>query len=509
MSTIASHSSFRDKISTVDASGKRIWLYPRQPNGRFYDYRKVIGYILILVLFIMPFIQVAGRPLMLFNIPDLEFIILGQYFAPHDFHIFVIAMLIGILFIALFTVVYGRVFCGWVCPQTVFMELVFRPIEYIIEGTFSQQKKLNKRSWDLNKTMKKGLKHALFILISVLITHTFLAYVIGVERVWSLLFSPISESIGIFIAMVVLTGMFYGVFAFMREQVCTTICPYGRMQSVLVDDDSLAITYDFKRGEPRTKYAKKKKNTLCKDCGVGNGCKSIAQKLITDETSVFQLSDFGAIDTAALAESRVGDCVDCHKCVQVCPTGIDIRNGIQLECVNCTACMDACDEVMIKLGKPTGLIRIDSYNNIKNGTRKLFTSRAKAYSVVLVILMVLESFLFVAREPVEVLLLRTPGLLYQEIENDSISNMYNFEIVNKSDDLLTIEFRAEEGFSDVDFEIIGKSIIARPRAKLEGVLFMKVKRHYLKGRNNEIGIEVWSDNQKITTTSTSFYQPTK
>jgi len=348
---------YRDKISTVDQSGKRIWIYPKKPKGRFYQYRKYVSYVLLAILFGLPFIQWNGRPFVLFNVLDAEFIILGIYFAPQDFHLFVIAMLIFMIFIALFTVIYGRLFCGWICPQTIFMEMVFRRIEYWIEGDANAQKRLNKSTWSTTKIWKKTLKQAIFILISVVIAHTFLAYIIGLNEVWKIMTDPIGEHIGGFVAMVIFTAVFYGVFSILREQVCTTICPYGRLQGVLLDEDSLAVSYDFERGEPRGKLSRAAK---------------VNHPMPKDGLTAM----FGDIT----GPPSKGDCIDCNLCVQVCPTGIDIRNGVQLECVNCTACMDACDEVMIKIKKPTGLIRIDSYNGIVQKKKSLWTNRVKAYT---------------------------------------------------------------------------------------------------------------------------------
>jgi len=415
---------YRDSIATVDNSGKRIWVYPKMPKGKFYDYRKWVSYLLLLILFGMPFIKVNGKPFMLFNILETEFILFGIYFSPQDFHLFVIGMLILIVFITLFTVVFGRLFCGWVCPQTIFMEMVFRRIEYWIEGDANAQKRLAKAPWDTDKIIKKTGKQILFIIISAIIAHTFLSYIIGVDAVGQIITEPISAHLSGFIAMIIFTGVFYGVFSVMREQVCTTICPYGRLQSVLLDENSLAVAYDFERGEPRGKLVKprKGKRSNCKDgcssCKVnGSICPTDALKAMLDE----------------IVPEPKGDCIDCTLCVQVCPTGIDIRNGTQLECVNCTACMDACDTVMDKIGKPTGLIRIDSYNGIKHGKKSLMNTRVYAYSAVLLALLMLQSFLFISRSEVETLFLRTPGMMFQTTDDGYISNLYNYQLINKTD----------------------------------------------------------------------------
>lgn len=466
---------FRDKISTVDTSGNRIWIYPKKPKGRFYQYRKYVSYALLLILFGMPFINVNGRPLMLFNIPETEFIIFGVYFAPQDFHIFVIAMLIGMLGIVLFTVVYGRLFCGWVCPQTIFMEMVFRRIEYWIEGDANAQKRLAKSPWTADKIIKKVIKHTVFIVISVAIAHTFLSYIIGVDALWEVVTDPIGEHLTGFIAMVVFTAVFYGVFSVMREQVCTTICPYGRLQGVLLDDSSLTVAYDFQRGEPRGKK-KRRANT----------------------TSTI-------ISLPVEQETPIGDCVDCSLCVQVCPTGIDIRNGTQLECINCTACMDACDEVMTKIDRPTGLIRIDSHAGIRDSRSSVWTPRVYAYSGVLIALVVLEAFLFMLRSPVETLLLRTPGMLYQE-NGDYITNLYNYQLVNKTEDVMLVTFEVE-GKDYILFEPVGKPPTTTSNANTEGAIFIKIPRDKLKGRKTELSIKVYGDGRPIDDVETTFLAP--
>lgn len=491
--------SYRDKISTVDKSGKRIWIYPKMPKGFYYDRRKIVSYILLGVLFITPFIKWQGEPFMLFNILEAKFILFGFPFTTQDFHILVIGMLMAIVGIALFTVVFGRVFCGWVCPQTIFMEMVFRRIEYWLEGDATAQIRLNKRDWDTDKILRKGAKQILFIGVSMIIAHTFLSYIIGVEVVWELLTDPVEQHWSGFIGMVVFTAVFYGVFSIMREQVCTTICPYGRLQSVLLDKDSLAVSYDFKRGEPRGKKKRKKKQVRS-NCASGcTSCESGKEECPTDKLkNMFDLVE----------EEKVGDCVDCDLCVKVCPTGIDIRNGTQLECVNCTACMDACDAVMEKIDRPKGLIRIDSYNGIVTGKKKLITKRAVSYSLVLVALMGLESLMLFNRSKVEVLFLRTPGLLYQEQEDGYISNLYNYQLINKTRDDFPVKFSVK-GEPDVIFQLVGEAPVAKANSVSEGVIFIKIPFDNIESQKTKLTIEINSDGKLIDETKTTFFSPSK
>lgn len=408
---------YRDRIATVDAEGKRNWIYPKKPKGPFYEYRKWVSYVLLVFLFGMPFVKVNGDPFLLFNVLERKFILFGVYFAPQDFHLFVLAMLIFIIFIALFTVVYGRLFCGWVCPQTIFMEMVFRRIEYWIEGDANAQRRLHKAPWTTEKLIKKIGKQAIFFVIAVLVANTFLAYIIGIDEVFRIATEPVQDNFGGFSSMILFSAAFYFVFSYLREQVCTTICPYGRLQGVLLDKDSIVITYDYVRGEPRGKIKKVRKEPK------------------KTESLALQM------DPITKIQQQLGDCIDCKLCVQVCPTGIDIRDGTQLECVNCTACIDACDEVMVKINRPKGLIRYDSDTGIETAKKKLFTPRVVAYSVVLLVLLLVEGFLFTARTDVETLLLRTPGMLYQKVDEENISNLYNYQIINKTKEVFPVEFR--------------------------------------------------------------------
>lgn len=456
---------FRDQIATVDEKGKRIWIYPKKPKGTFYNYRQIVAYTLIAILFILPWLKYNGEPLFLFNIVKGKFIIFGMFFGPQDFYLFVIAMLIVILAVVLFTVIFGRVFCGWVCPQTVFMEMVYRRIEYWIEGDSRAQKKLNAAPWDTTKIWKKTLKHFIFFALAVTIANTFLAYIIGTDQLINIITDPISQHFSGFIAMIVFSMAFYGVFAFMREQVCTTVCPYGRLQGVLLDNNSLAVQYDYVRGEPRGRMKRKEVNL------------------------------------------EKGDCIDCKLCVQVCPTGIDIRDGIQLECVNCTACMDACDEVMVKIKKPKGLIRIDSITGVEKGVRKLINKRTIAYTVVLLGLVVLQSFMLFNRSDIETLVLRTPGTLYYEKEPGKISNLYNYQLINKTKD----EFEVELKITNIDAKIdyIGQNPTTISQKTSEGAMFVTIPKETLKDRKTKLIFEVYKDGKLIDKTTTNFLGPLK
>ena len=312
--------SFRDSVSTISKEGNRNYVNPQKPNGRFYRLRSYFSYFYLILFFTLPFIKVEGEPVFLFNIIERKFIFFSKIFWPQDFFIFAIGFLTFIVFVILFTVGFGRIWCGWACPQTIFMEMVFRKIEFFIDGDAQKQKQLKAMPWNTEKLLKRGAKIIVFFFLSFLIANFFLGYIIGIDEVGVLVKEGIFVHFGTFSALVIFPLVFFFVYYWFREQACIIVCPYGRLQGVLLDRNSILVAYDYVRGEPRGKLA----NTT------------------TDK----------------------GDCVNCHACVRVCPTGIDIRNGTQLECVNCTACIDACDEIMDHINKPKGLIRYASENGI-------------------------------------------------------------------------------------------------------------------------------------------------
>ena len=336
--------SFRDHLSTVTQEGKRIWIYPKKQKGRFYTARTIVSFFLLAFLFITPWIKVEGHPFMLFNFFERKFIVFGLAFGPQDFYIFAIGFISLLVFVVLFTAIYGRIFCGWICPQTVFMEMVFRKIEYFIEGDAAKQRALNKAPWSGKKIFKKTIKQLIFFAIAVLIGNTFMAYIVGIDETLKIITHSPFEHLSGFIAVMVFSGVFYYVFSQFREQACTIVCPYGRLQGVLLDPNTVVVAYDYVRGEPRGKLDKENPN-------------------------------------------KNGDCIDCHLCVAVCPTGIDIRNGTQLECVNCTSCIDACDSIMDKIEKPRGLIRYASMKGIAEKIKFKISPRIILYSVLLVLLL--------------------------------------------------------------------------------------------------------------------------
>ena len=516
--TVTDTNTYRDTIATVDERGKRVWIYPKQPAGRFYRWRTQLSYVLLAVLFGLPFVRFNGKPLVLLDVLDRNFIIFGLHFTPQDFHLFVLAMLTFMVFIVLFTVVYGRLFCGWVCPQTIFMEMVFRKIEYCLEGDGNAQRRLAKAPWNWNKAWRKGLKQVLFLAVSFLVAHTFLSYLIGVERVLEIVSQPPAHNWGGFAAMVAFTGAFYFVFSWMREQVCIAVCPYGRLQGVLLDRNSIAVIYDYVRGEPRGKI-KKSRPKPASACGGGcDTCGPVLRPTASapEPTGVSAAFANGNTDLiaalqtpvgAATAPRPLGDCIDCTLCVQVCPTGIDIRNGTQLECVNCTACIDACDAVMDKIGRPRGLIRYDSEGGVATGETKLFTGRVKAYTAVLGLLLVVNLFLFGTRTDVETLILRTPGMLYQEVGETDLSNLYNYQLTNRTTDSLALEFHVlTPGYR---LRYVGRAPRVAADGNAEGAFFLETARVNLDGRKNTVKLEVRHEGRRVDRVTTNFLGPNK
>jgi cytochrome c oxidase accessory protein FixG len=461
----AQDESFRDAISTVDKQGRRVWVYPKKPSGKFTRRRQWLGYALVAFLFIGPFIRIGGEPLLMINLVERRFVFFGQTFWPQDFLIFVLGFIAFIVFIALFTVAFGRLFCGWVCPQTVFMEHVFRRIEYAIEGDWKQQQALNKGPLTNRKVLKKTLKHVIFFAISFLIGNTFLAYIIGSDELLRLVLEPASEHIGGLTAMLLFSGAFYGNFAFFREQACTTVCPYGRLQGVLLDRKSIVIAYDHMRGEPRGKFRKNE-------------------------------------DRATVGK---GDCIDCRACVHVCPTGIDIRNGTQLECVNCTACIDACDHMMTSVGLPTGLIRYASEAEIADKKPFVFTLRMKGYTAVLIAIVGVLVTLIAMRSDVDGTLLRTPGMLFQERPDGRISNLYAIKLVNKTQRAMPVRLELIEPQGEV--QVVGRNIDLAPGELAQGEVFIILPKDQLDGIKTTVQVGVYSGDKLVDKVKTSFVGP--
>jgi len=448
--------SFRDRPINLDERGSRKWVYAKKPKGSWYKRRSIFSIIVLLFFLVVPFIRINGNPFILLDIAGRKFIIFGAIFWAQDTLILALLMLSFVLFIILFTVTFGRLWCGWACPQTIFLEMVFRKIEYWIEGDFRKRHKLDDGPWTTEKILKKTVKNGIFILISVLMTNTFLLWFIGSEKWFQLISEPIGAYLKTFAIMLVVSAFFYWVYGWFREQICTMVCPYGRMQGVLLDSNSVLVSYDYKRGEP---------------CGA----------------------------------KTEGDCIDCRQCISVCPTAIDIRNGTQLECINCAACIDQCNSVMKATKKEPGLIRFDSENGIQHGHESIWNPRNRAYSAVLLILLSFFIYTLFSRPVVDTTILRTPGLLYQETEDGRISNVYNMTIVNKTHEMLPLEIRliSHEG----EIILAGTKMEIEDQDRFESTFILYLHDDLLTGDKTDVEFGIYSNDELIESYRSTFIGP--
>jgi cytochrome c oxidase accessory protein FixG len=461
--------SFRDSIGTISKEGKRNFIFPKIPVGKYYERRKLLSYALLIFLLGAPFVKINGNQFLLFNVLERKFSIFGFPFWPQDFYLFVISMIIGVVGLTLFTVAFGRIFCGWFCPQTIFMEMVFRRIEFWIDGDRGAQMRLDKQKWDAEKIRKRVTKWFIFFVISFVIANVFLAYLIGSDKLLEYIHEGPLENKSTLIALLIFTGVFYFVFAWFREQVCIIACPYGRMQGVLLDNKSINVAYDHVRGEGKVGRAKwdKRENR---------------------------------------AETGKGDCIDCKQCVHVCPTGIDIRNGTQLECINCTACIDECDTIMDKVGLPKGLIRYASEDEIVKKEKFVLTTRMKGYIAVLSILVAVLVGLLFLRNDVEANVFRLPGQLYEK-KGDVISNVFTYKVVNKTvNDFKNVSFKLEK--IEGTIRLVGNSHVeVKEGALFQGTMFIEIPIQEVKEDKMKIKIGVYNDGKLIETTTTTFLGP--
>lgn len=445
--------TFRDRPTNIDEEGRRKWVYAKQPHGNWYTLRTFFGWGLLLFLVVIPFIRINGYPLILLDIPDRRFIIFGAIFWAQDTFILSLLMLTFILFIILFTVTFGRVWCGWACPQTIFMEMVFRRIEFWIEGDLKSRKRLDASRWNLEKTWKKLTKHTIFLAIAIMMTNIFLMWFIGSDKWINLIKEPISEHKTGFVVMLAISGLFYWIYSWFREQICTMVCPYGRMQGVLLDQNSIVVSYDYKRGEPR-----------------------------------------GA--------NSSGDCIDCRRCLAVCPTGIDIRNGTQFECIHCTACIDECNEVMKRTGRIPGLIRYSSAIGIEENHEAIWNARNIAYSAVLLILLGFFVYTIFTRPSIETNILRTPGLLFQENSDGTISNLYNIKIVNKTHDKHDLEIKILSHNGRI--EIAGKEITLNDHDLFQSTFILYIPADQIISENTKVEFGIFEGEKLLETYKATF-----
>lgn len=457
LDVIEDHERFRAELASIQPDGRRRWIFARQPRGRYTTWRIVVSVLLVGFLVLAPFVKVGGHQFILLNIITREFVLFGVPFWPNDFYLVALLFLTGVITVVLFTATLGRIWCGWLCPQTVFMEMIFRRIEWLIEGGPKEQAQRKAGPWNADRIWRVTLKVVVFAAISFGIANVFLSYVISSDRLVAYVVDGPLAHLELFVGLVFFTFVFFMVFYRFREQACLIACPYGRYMSALVDENTVAVTYDFTRGESRHKWTKA-------------------------DTDARKQSQDGRTTRA----KGMGDCVDCHQCVTVCPTGIDIRNGIQLECVNCTACIDACDEVMDKVGLDRGLIRYSSLNAIERGISRVFTRRIKAYLAVWCVFVVAVGVLFAMRSDLDVVLLRQPKSTWTEMA-EGTANFYSLNIINKTSQDLPYELIvvSPSGYS---IKPLNLPSMVHAEQKMEGRLI--IIRSASKGRTGDEKIQL-------------------
>lgn len=464
----AAAADFRDHLATADAEGRRQWLYPKRSRGRFYRRRTWLTWLLLAVMFGGPFVKINGNPLLMINVLERKFSVLGVIFWPQDNLVVALGFLLFLVGIAVFTAAFGRLWCGWTCPQTVMMEMVFRKIEYLIEGDALAQKALDRAPWTARKVATKASKHAIFFALSFIVGNTLLAYIIGIDALKQIVTDSPRHHLAGLVFMVLFTLLFYGIFARFRDQACTFICPYGRLQSTLLDENSIVVAYDYKRGEKR---------------GHLNRGETFPQR----------------------ACRGGGDCIDCFQCVAVCPTGIDIRNGTQLECVNCTACIDACDEVMDRIGRPRGLIRYASLNGIEKGEKLRVTPRILGYCVILLVLAAGLAILLLTRSDVDATLFRAPGALFQQMPDGKISNLYLLKLTNKTRYKMPVELKLEN--LPGTLTILGGQLDLPAEQQTEASVLVEIPPGQLASGTTPVVVGVYAAGKQISKIKTSFIGP--
>jgi len=377
-------------LPTLNVDGTRRWIRPKPSSGKFFVRRRALAYVLMLVFFGIPYIKVGGKPLILLDLPRREFTFVGVTFLPTDTLLLMLLMSSILITIFLLTALFGRVWCGWACPQTVYMEFLFRPIERLFEGGRSGSLELDRQGRRGQLHPRRLAKYATYGVLSLFLAHTFLAYFVGVEQlaVW-VRRSPVEHPTS-FAIMALVSAAIMLDFTWFREQTCMVACPYGRVQSVLLDKKSMIVAFDYNRGEPRAK---------------------------------------GRVQSAG-----AGDCIDCGACVLTCPTGIDIRDGLQMECIHCTQCADACDEIMTKVDRPKGLIRYTSRSALETPGKRARMLRPRTILYPTALAMTFGGFLFTlaTRQPADVTVLRGLGTPYAVEADGRVANQLRVKVTNRT-----------------------------------------------------------------------------
>lgn len=437
----------QERLSTTDEHGHRVYLHPEDVQGKWKDRRHIVYWFLIGLYLVLPWIYIKNRPALLIDIFNREFTFIGFTFYGVDPILFFLIAISSLFFIAFMTSLFGRVWCGWGCPQTVFIQALFMKIETLIEGSARQRRELHNSAMSFNKFFKKSLKWIIFTVISMHIAHTFIGYFTGPRELFHMTLQNPIDHVGIFIATMTLTGIFLLDFGWFREQFCIIACPYGRMQSVMMDENSLVVAYDVNRGEPR------------------RGTPGIIR---TDE----------------------GDCINCYNCVKVCPTGIDIRHGTQLECIACTNCIDACDEIMIKIKKPTGLIRYGSEMELQGQPRKLITTRSIIY--IAITLFFFGSIFMFLHDSSKLQLIFMRGKETYIERDQEITNRFTLKINHQGDRKYKLLFKIKD---DANIQVITPvSPLPVEQHEKRVIIFFRFAPKILTNGVKKISVDVYDEN---------------
>ena len=439
-----------ERLATTDEHGNRVYLYPEDVQGKWKDRRHIVYWILIVVYLFVPWIYIKGKPALLIDIINREFTFIGFTFYGLDPILFFLFAISSLFFIAFMTSLFGRVWCGWGCPQTVFIQALFLKIETFFEGSARERRALELAPMSLSKITKKSLKWIVFTIISLHIAHTFIGYFVGPRELFQMTMQNPNNHIVMFSITMFITAIFLLDFGWFREQFCIIACPYGRMQSVMMDDNSLVIAYDDKRGEPRR----------------------------GDD----------------VARSDEGDCINCYQCVKVCPTGIDIRRGTQMECIACTLCIDACDEIMIKVKKPTGLIRYGSEVELQGGVRKIVTIRSILYICITLIFIGSIFAFFNHSSKLEMFFMR--GKETFTVNATEVTNRFTLKINHQGNTNYKLNFKVNDPL------LIDKIKIVTPRNPLpveqhevRTIIFFKFSPEILVNGVKKINIDIYDQTQ--------------
>jgi cytochrome c oxidase accessory protein FixG len=400
---------------SLRADGARVVVQPADVTGRYATARKLVFTLLIGIYLALPFVPVGGHPAVFIDIPDRRFYVFGAVLDARDLWMMTFVLLGAGLTLLYVTALFGRLWCGWACPQTVFLEGVYRRVERWLQGSREQRIRRDAGPWTWGKLARKGTTHAAWLVISAGLAHVFLSYFTSMPALVQMVAGSPGAHPEAFAVATVVTAAVYFNFAWFREQTCVVVCPYGRLQSALIDADSLVVGYDARRGEPRGK----------------------------------------------VATEGAGACVDCRRCVVVCPTAIDIRDGLQMDCIGCTACIDACDEIMDKLHRPRGLIRYDSQRGLAGEKTRIIRPRMIAYTLLLGVVLLVSTLILGGRASFDVSLLRPPGVPYSLVDGE-VRNAFDLHVVNKRHEATTFTLvpTPAEG---VRFEVPVRELVLLPQ----------------------------------------------